>query len=124
MNFPTNLPRTKKLNIKKNLRLGKRIRLNGLDMFIRENKDISSYKPGVIISKKISNKAVVRNKYKRIIREVFRLDFKDLTSKEIVFVVNKKILDLDFNRIRKELSKVRKYIFNEKIDSVFVDNAN
>ena len=84
MNFPTNLPRTKKLNIKKNLRLGKKIRLNGLDMFIRENKDISSYKPGVIISKKISNKAVVRNKYKRIIREVFRLDFKDLTSKEIL----------------------------------------
>jgi|TARA_B100001029_G_C15043557_1_gene445430 ribonuclease P protein component len=110
MNFPTNLPRTKKLNIKKNLRLGKRIRLNGLDMFIRENKDISSYKPGVIISKKISNKAVVRNKYKRIIREVFRLDFKDLTSKEIVFVVNKKILDFDFNRTRKELSFARKRI--------------
>ena len=38
------------------------------------------------------------------------VDFKDLTSKEIVFVVNKKILDFDFNRTRKELSFARKRI--------------
>ena len=61
---------------------------------------------------------------RRILKEIFRLDFELLEYKDLVFIVNKKILDLDFNRIRKELSKVRKYIFNEKIDSVFVDNAN
>ena len=124
MNPSKYFPKKYRINFKKNLRIGTRIKVKGVELVVVQNKNISSSKPGVIISKKVSNLAVVRNKYRRILKEIFRLDFELLEYKDLVFIVNKKILDLDFNRIRKELSKVRKYIFNEKIDSVFVDNAN
>ncbi len=110
MNSSTNIPESRKLKVKKNFKSSKKIRLNGIDMFIQEKKNISCSKPGVIISKKNISKAVLRNKYKRLIREVVRLDFKDLKDREIFFVVNKKILDFDFNRIRKELLIGRKRI--------------
>ena len=98
-----------KINFNDAINGGVKYKIEGANVFVI-NKSTRKCNLGVIISKKISNKAVVRNKYKRIIREVFRLDFKDLTSKEIVFVVNKKILDFDFNRTRKELSFARKRI--------------
>ena len=102
---------------------GVKYKIEGANVFVI-NKSTRKCNLGVIISKKVSNLAVVRNKYRRTLKEIFRLDFELLEYKDLVFIVNKKILDLDFNRIRKELSKVRKYMFNEKIDSVFVDNAN
>lgn len=122
----TTLPTTRKkikLNFNIAIKNGDKFHVKGIYIYAK-NKNTKSSNLGVIISKKVSNLAVVRNKYRRILKEIFRLDFELLEYKDLVFIVNKKILDLDFNRIRKELSKVRKYIFNEKIDSVFVDNAN
>lgn len=104
------IPKGNKISFKKKLKMGKRFKVKGMDVVVVENKNISSSKPGVIISKKISNLAVVRNKYRRRIKEVFRLDFKSLKNKEVIFLANKNILDLDFNRIRKELSLIRKHI--------------
>ena len=120
-----NTKRTKKIKINFNdaINGGVKYKIEGANVFVI-NKSTRKCNLGVIISKKVSNLAVVRNKYRRILKEIFRLDFKLLEYKDLVFIVNKKILDLDFNRIRKELSKVRKYMFNEKIDSVIVDNAN
>ena len=112
------------LDFKKLLKIGRKFRIKGIDIFFNDNKNIKRFKLGVIVSKKVSNLAVVRNRQRRLIKEIVRLDFTDLYNKEFLFLVKKDILDLDFNRIRKELSKVRKYMFNEKIDSVFVDNAN
>ena len=77
-----------------------------------------------IISKKVSNLAVVRNKYRRYIKEIFRLDFKSVEYKDLVFIVNKRILDLDFNRIRKELSDFREQIVNEKLNSNSINFGN
>ena len=122
----TTLPTTRKkikLNFNIAIKNGDKFHVKGIYIYAK-NKNTKSSNLGVIISKKVSNLAVVRNKYRRTLKEIFRLDFELLEYKDLVFIVNKKILDLDFNRIRKELSKVRKYIFNEKIDSVFVDNAN
>ena len=98
-----------KINIKSAILNGNKLKAIGLTIYI-QNKKTKSRNLGVIISKKVSSLAVVRNKYRRIIKEIYRLDFKLVEYNDIVivFVVNKKILDLDFNRIRKELSKVRK----------------
>ena len=110
MNSSRYIPKKNKINFKKNLKTGKKFKVKGIDVVIVENKNILSSKSGVIISKKISNLATVRNKYRRRLKEVFRLDFKSLKSKEIIFLANKKILDLDFNVIREELSSIKKHI--------------
>jgi ribonuclease P protein component len=112
-----------KISYKDAINGGVRYNIKGINVFVK-NKTNQKSNLGVIISKKVSNLAVVRNKYRRILKEIFRLDFKLLEYKDLVFIVNKKILDLDFNRIRKELSKVRKHVFNEKINSDCIDNAN
>ena len=122
----TTLPNTRKkikLNFNIAIKNGDKFHVKGIYIYAK-NKNTKSSNLGVIISKKVSNLAVVRNKYRRILKEIFRLDFKLLEYKDLVFIVNKKILDLDFNRIRKELSKVRKHVFNEKINSDCIDNAN
>ena len=112
-----------KINIKSAILNGNRLNAVGLTIYI-QNKKTKSSNLSVIISKKVSNLAVVRNKYKRILKEIYRLDFKLVEYKDIVFVVNKKILDLDFNRIRKELSKVRKQMVNEKLTSENINTDN
>ena len=122
----TTLPNTRKkikLNFNIAIKNGDKFHVKGIYIYAK-NKNTKSSNLGVIISKKVSNLAVVRNKYRRYIKEIFRLDFKSVEYKDLVFVVNKRILDLDFNRIRKELSKVRKHVFNEKINSDCIDNAN
>ena len=58
------------------------------------------------------------------IKEIFRLDFKSVEYKDLVFIVNKRILDLDFNRIRKELSDFREQIVNEKLNSNSINFGN
>ena len=98
-----------KINIKSAILNGNRLNAVGLTIYI-QNKKTKSSNLSVIISKKVSNLAVVRNKYKRILKEIYRLDFKLVEYNDIVFVVNKKILDFDFNRTRKELSFARKRI--------------
>ncbi|NSW88929.1 ribonuclease P protein component [bacterium] len=112
-----------KINIKSAILNGNRLNAVGLTIYI-QNKKTKSSNLSVIISKKVSNLAVVRNKYKRILKEIYRLDFKLVEYNDIVFVVNKKILDLDFNRIRKELSKVRKQMVNEKLTSENINTDN
>ena len=112
-----------KINIKSAILNGNKLKAIGLTIYI-QNKKTKSSNLSVIISKKVSNLAVVRNKYKRILKEIYRLDFKLVEYNDIVFVVNKKILDLDFNRIRKELSKVRKQMVNEKLTSENINTDN
>ena len=112
-----------KINIKSAILNGNKLKAIGLTIYI-QNKKTKSRNLGVIISKKVSSLAVVRNKYRRIIKEIYRLDFKLVEYNDIVFVVNKKILDLDFNRIRKELSKVRKQMIDEKLTSKNINTDN
>ncbi len=116
-------PMKTKTNINAVIKEGIRFNVDGLKIYVK-NKNIKSSKLNVIISKKVSNLAVVRNKYRRVLKEIFRLDFELVDYSDIVFVVNKRILDLDFNRIRKELSKFRKQMVNEKLTSNNIDSVN
>jgi ribonuclease P protein component len=115
----TTLPTTRKkikLNFNIAIKNGDKFNVKGINIYAK-NKNTKSSNLGVIISKKVSNLAVVRNKYRRYIKEIFRQDFKSVEYKDLVFIVNKRILDLDFNRIRKELSDFREQIVNEKLNS-------
>ncbi len=122
MNLGSNIEKKTKIDIKSTLLNGKKLKVSGLTIYI-QNKKTKSTHLSVIISKKVSNLAVVRNKYKRVLKEIFRLDFKLVEYSNLVFVVNRKILDLDFNRIRKELSKVRKQLINEKLTTENINSA-
>ena len=122
----TTLPNTRKkikLNFNIAIKNGDKFNVKGINIYAK-NKNTKSSNLGVIISKKVSNLAVVRNKYRRYIKEIFRQDFKSVEYKDLVFIVNKRILDLDFNRIRKELSDFREQIVNEKLNSNSINFGN
>jgi len=58
----------------------------------------------IIISNKIDKRAVVRNKLRRWIREVIRLNLKDIKSNtDCLFVVQKPVLKLEREEFKKEV---------------------
>ncbi len=60
-----------------------------------------------VVSKKIDKKAVVRNKIRRYLSEAIRILMPQL-KKDVyaVFFVKKEIKNLEFNQIKKEISKI------------------
>ncbi len=54
---------------------------------------------GIVVSKKTSKKAVLRNKTKRIIREIIRENIKDIAKGKDIIIVSKKTLN---QKLRKE----------------------
>ncbi|MBD3330654.1 ribonuclease P protein component [Candidatus Peregrinibacteria bacterium] len=65
----------------------------------------------VIISRKISNKAVTRNKIKRRIYEAVRLKLKKFTpskGSDIVLIPKKAILDADYSAIAEDINNIIK----------------
>ena len=63
-----------KINFNDAINGGVKYKIEGANVFVI-NKSTRKCNLGVIISKKVSNLAVVRNKYRRILKEIFRLDF-------------------------------------------------
>jgi ribonuclease P protein component len=62
---------------------------------------------GFVISKKISKKAVVRNKIKRLLAEVVRKILIDSEWKgKAIFLVKKRALEADTNDLEKEIRRV------------------
>ena len=71
------------------------------------NKSDNEIRFGVIISKKISKKAVDRNKIKRRLMEVLGKNLKSFgLGKRILFLVKKEILGVKPGEIEKEISKL------------------
>ncbi len=61
---------------------------------------------GILISTKVSKKAVVRNRFKRQIREIVKAELPKLkTGKDLVIVVFSQILDKSFLDIQRILLK-------------------
>ncbi len=63
---------------------------------------------GIIIGLKVSKKAVIRNKIKRQIREIFRKYSKEnhLNTEDVVIIVSKNIIDKSQQEIEKEFLKI------------------
>lgn len=65
------------------------------------NNDLEVSRLGVLISTKISKKAVIRNHFKRQIREIVQTELPRLKNgKDLVIVVFSQILDKNFEEIK------------------------
>lgn len=68
--------------------------------------DLDINRFGILISTKVSKKAVIRNRYKRQLREVMRQENAHLNQGyDIVFVVFPSILDKDYLELTKIVKK-------------------
>jgi len=72
---------------------------------LKNNLDINRF--GFVVSKKISKKAVIRNKTKRKLREIIK---KEIIKKgfNIIINTNPEILNKDYNEIRLEIRNLFK----------------
>lgn len=75
-----------------------------------------SRKAGFIVSKKISKKAVIRNKVKRRLREIYRLNKHSLPdSLQLIIVAKKGVDKLKYSDLENEIKTLFNYI-SDKID--------
>ncbi len=64
------------------------------------NNDLGINRLGILISTKVSKKAVIRNHFKRQIREIIRAEFPKLsTGHDLVIIVFPKILNKNFQQL-------------------------
>lgn len=67
---------------------------------------------GISISKKVLKKATHRNRVKRLLREVFRLNYEDFKSIDLHVIGKSPLADaieeLDLSHVEKEFIKIRK----------------
>lgn len=103
------------LNLKNRIRLAndfKDILKNGESFFCKnfyiktKNNTLDNSRFGIIVSSKVSKKAVERNRLKRIIREIIKENLKDIKNKQdIVIILNNSIVN-----------KKREDIFNDFLE--------
>ncbi len=78
--------------------------LNGRFLFLKlriNNLEISRF--GFVIGKKVSNKAVIRNKLKRQLREIIRNNLSNIKSGfDIIIIVKPGIVDRDCREVEEE----------------------
>lgn len=81
--------------------------LFGLGVLDRKDKDPTLF--GFVISTKISKKAVIRNRIKRILSEEIRLNYENVDKGyDVVFLVKPSILKKESGEARKEVIKALK----------------
>jgi ribonuclease P protein component len=78
---------------------------DGLTAVARMN-ELGEARLGLIISKKCSKKAVLRNRIKRIVRESFRLNHEMLGSRDIIIIGQSGSGKKSGYRLRKTLSRL------------------
>lgn len=97
-----------KRDFEKAFKQGKSFRQDFLFMKIAEN-DLNETRFGFIVSKKISNKAVIRNKIKRQLREIVRNQLDQIKKGlDIVLVALPEIKNKDFQKIEQTVNKLLK----------------
>jgi len=108
----SNRKQKEKINIKFNLKNSKRLISKSFILLIKRNTNLNSLLVSVIISKKVIKSSVVRNKYKRRLKEVFRIHYSDkLINYELIIMPKSSIVKFDFWEMKKELDLVLKKLF-------------
>lgn len=64
----------------------------------------------IVVSKKVSKKAVERNRIKRRLSEAFRLNIDSFSPIDGVVFGSGRVLEADFSVIEKEISKLANYL--------------
>ena len=104
---PFSFPREVRLHKKKEFDLvyeqGKKLFCRDFILFITENEGPLS-RLGVTVSKKVSKRANKRNRIKRTIREIFRLNRVQITgSYDLVVVAHKRALELSYHETHEQI---------------------
>jgi len=88
---------------------GELINASLLSLLIYRNKDKKIKRFGVVVSKKISKRAVDRNKVKRLIMESLKNNLNKIEGGlEILFLVKKNILGKKYKEVEEEVKKIFK----------------
>lgn len=76
-------------------------------LYVLPNQKVEHFRLGISVSKKVGG-AVVRNRVKRLIKEIVRLQLAPRIAPhhDLVIVVRKAALDLDFHEMSKSLAHV------------------
>lgn len=77
-----------------------------------KNNGLNHPRFGFSISKKIG-KATERNKLKRRLREIVRLNYKNLNGVDIVIIPKKHVTEFDYTRLKKTLGHVLNKAFQK-----------
>lgn len=105
---------SKNIEFKKVFLKGERIKTKNLIIFILEN-NYRYNRLGLIVKKEIG-KAVVRNKIRRLLKEAFRnIDKKIYQGYDIIILVKKNAVKLDYFNFCDELGNLLKYIKRKDI---------
>ena len=75
-------------------------------LFLYTDNNQRHSKLGLAVAKKQIPLAVDRNRIKRLIRESFRIKYKDLNSIDVVVMVRKKVLNIDNLQLRQQLDSL------------------
>lgn len=106
------LPKLNRLKKRKDFErvLGRGILLREDFLFLKKiENNLSFSRIGFIVSQKISKKAVIRNRIKRRLREIIRLNLPIIKSGyDFVFFTKKGIEDKQFSEIKNEVEKLIK----------------
>ena len=92
-------------------RTGKTLHKDGITVFIgKETNNDSPTRIGFVVSKKIHNRAVRRNRIKRLMRESYRLLIKEGAVPDkyisLIFVASSKLLNMSFKEVDNAIRKL------------------
>ena len=104
--FPKHLRLRKESEFKEVFRRGRRVDLGFVVFYLSPN-NLGHPRFGIVVSKKVSKKAVVRNRLKRLFREYFRLHKDRFNSKDVVAVV--KDIVPGFRYLEEKLSSFKEF---------------
>ena len=87
-------------------RYGKSVANHQFVLYQCRNKDISYFRVGISCSKKIGN-AVVRNRIRRLIKEIVRHHQTDIVQQiDLIFMVRKSVLHMSYQQLEKSIVHV------------------
>lgn len=118
----------KEYRLKNNLAFTTTYRLNNVvanrHFILYLGKQISdetqNLKIGFVVSKKVHKRAVIRNKIKRRLREIFRIKLKDKSSegiksyRSLIVIAKSTTIDIDYRDMEKSIEDLLKRISNVK----------
>ena len=106
--FPLRFSRLKRKEFKKVLRKGKSFKENFLVAKILKDPKERKVKIGILISKKVLKKAVERNKLKRRLREIVRVETKKIKEGIKVVFIPLSGIDPEFKNLKDKVEKILK----------------
>ncbi len=118
--FPKNHRILKKKEFSEILTDGERRKTKHFVLFIKKRTHDGKSRLGLIITKKIGN-AVVRNRIKRVVREFFRLHYREIASgdnqQDIIFIARRGSEKINLKTLRDEIQKLyENHFYNHHLD--------